>query len=162
VKNGAGFWESWGTRVVPRSLYYQQLQDRLGASAVENVTLPEQRAGSVWPLIIQWAGIGDLATSTDIPPREEHHPPQFALWQNYPNPFNPTTVIQFAIPVNGRVTLTILNTLGQEVARLYDSEAEAGGRYRVFFDASGLASGVYYSRLACADKVLLRHMVMIK
>jgi len=162
VKNGAGFWESWGTRVVPRSLYYQQLQDRLGASAVENVTLTEQRAGSVWPLLIQWAGIGDLATSTDIPPREEHHPPQFTLWQNYPNPFNPTTVIQFAIPVNGRVTLTILNTLGQEVATLYDREAEAGGRYRVFFDASGLASGVYYSRLACAEKVLLRHMVMIK
>jgi hypothetical protein len=161
LKNGAGFWESWGVRVIPRSLYYQQLQDRLGAVAVENVTLPEQRAGSIWPLLIQWAGVGDLRLGTDVSPREEHHPFRFSLSQNYPNPFNPTTVIQFTVPIHGRATLTILNMLGQEVVALYDKETEAG-QQRVQFYALGLASGVYFSRLACDGNVLLRQMVLIK
>ncbi|KAF1017104.1 MAG: hypothetical protein GAK31_00363 [Stenotrophomonas maltophilia] len=34
--------------VVPRSLYLQQLRDRLGASAVDAVTTPAQRHGRVW------------------------------------------------------------------------------------------------------------------
>jgi hypothetical protein len=40
---GNGYFESWGTHVTPRSLYIQQLQDRLGSTAVSNVTTTEQR-----------------------------------------------------------------------------------------------------------------------
>jgi hypothetical protein len=42
TKNGNGYWESWGTHVLPRSLYLQQLQDRLGEVAVQNIATPEQ------------------------------------------------------------------------------------------------------------------------
>ncbi|MEC0231409.1 discoidin domain-containing protein [Paenibacillus alba] len=35
------FWESFGTHVNPRSLYLQQLQDRLGAQAVANISEKE-------------------------------------------------------------------------------------------------------------------------
>lgn len=42
TKNGNGYWESWGTHVLPRSLYLQQLEDRLGAAAVQNIATPEQ------------------------------------------------------------------------------------------------------------------------
>ncbi len=162
VQNGAGFWESWGVRVFPRSLYYQQLQDRLGASAVEKVTLPEQRTGSIWPFLMTWAGMGDLTTVTGISHQKGHLPARFTLTHNYPNPFNPTTFLQFTVPVNGRATLTILSALGQEIATLYDEEAEAGRQYLARFDASGLASGVYYARLACDSKMLMKQMVLIK
>lgn len=47
-QSGNGYWESWGTHVVPRSLYLQQLQERLGVGAVENITIPEQLAAPLW------------------------------------------------------------------------------------------------------------------
>jgi hypothetical protein len=46
-----GYYESHGTHVAPRSLYLKQLEDRLGASAVTNITTEEQRNGSIYDRI---------------------------------------------------------------------------------------------------------------
>ncbi len=46
-----GFWESRGQHVKPRSLYIQQLRDRLGERAVANVTIPEQIEGPIADLV---------------------------------------------------------------------------------------------------------------
>jgi hypothetical protein len=43
-----GYYESHDTHVAPRSLYLKQLEDRLGASAVKNITIEEQRNGSIY------------------------------------------------------------------------------------------------------------------
>ena len=48
--------ESHGTAITPRSLYLQQLADRLGSRAVEAVTLPAQRVGSITNYLDNWAG----------------------------------------------------------------------------------------------------------
>ncbi len=56
VKEGAGFWESYGTPVQPRSLYLQQLKDRLGEQAVLNITTEEQLDGTIWTHLADWAG----------------------------------------------------------------------------------------------------------
>jgi hypothetical protein len=42
VQTNTGYWESWGTPVLPRSLYLQQLQERMGAQAVQDITTPQQ------------------------------------------------------------------------------------------------------------------------
>ncbi|MBN1361130.1 MAG: hypothetical protein JW993_11075 [Sedimentisphaerales bacterium] len=47
-----GWWESHNTHVWPRSLYYQQLADRLGAQAVVNVTTSAQRSGTIWSQLL--------------------------------------------------------------------------------------------------------------
>lgn len=47
-QTSSGYWESWGTHVLPRSLYLQQLQDRLGAQAVQNIVTPGQAQGRIW------------------------------------------------------------------------------------------------------------------
>jgi hypothetical protein len=73
-------------------------------------------------------------------------PKQFALLQNYPNPCNPTSAIQYALPMRSHVTLTVFNTLGQQVVTLVQAEQEAG-YHEVMLDASGLSSGVYLYRL---------------
>lgn len=52
ARNGAGYWESWGTHVLPRSLYLAQLEERLGAQAVNNIATPEQRAGRIWDSLL--------------------------------------------------------------------------------------------------------------
>lgn len=59
-RNGAGYWESWGAHVLPRSLYIAQLNDRLGSTAVNNVTTAAQRNGSIYELLRVWAGEGKL------------------------------------------------------------------------------------------------------
>jgi hypothetical protein len=59
-KNGAGYWESWGANVLPRSLYIAQLNDRLGSAAVSNVTTAGQRNGNIYEILKNWAGEGKL------------------------------------------------------------------------------------------------------
>lgn len=59
-----GWWESHGDPVEPRSLYLQQLRDRLGSDAVRAVTTAEQRQGRIWRHLITWAGEGRLSDVT--------------------------------------------------------------------------------------------------
>jgi len=84
-------------------------------------------------------------------------PPSHELYQNYPNPFNATTTITFEIAVGTRparhsgsgghaVSLRVFDLLGREVAKLVD-EVKAPGSYVVTWDASNLASGVYWYRM---------------
>ena len=49
-----GFWEFHQETVTPRSLYYKQLEDRLGSSALLNATTPNQRQGSIWNDLANW------------------------------------------------------------------------------------------------------------
>ena len=60
-QTGEGFWENWGDHVQPRSLYLQQLEDRLGMDAVDIVTIPEQQTGNIYDLLAAWGGQGDFA-----------------------------------------------------------------------------------------------------
>ncbi|MFT7235952.1 MAG: hypothetical protein ACI93L_000017 [Cyclobacteriaceae bacterium] len=65
TKVGSGFWEHWNNPVTPRSLYLQQLEDRLGTSAVSNITIPEQLTGNIHTMLANWAGEGPLQIPTD-------------------------------------------------------------------------------------------------
>jgi len=88
-------------------------------------------------------------------------PGTYALSQNYPNPFNPSTEINYAIPKSGFVSLKIYNILGQEVTTLVSGNQKAGN-YRVSFDASKLASGVYLYRLQAGDFTSVKKMILMK
>ncbi|MHC1738156.1 MAG: M14 family zinc carboxypeptidase [Ignavibacteriaceae bacterium] len=85
----------------------------------------------------------------------------FELMQNYPNPFNPTTTISYNIPLDGIVMLKIFNTMGEEVATLYNAFRKAGA-YSKSFDASKLTSGVYFYRLTVGDFTVTKKMVLLK
>gem|GEM_PF-2790093 len=88
-------------------------------------------------------------------------PGAFSLDQNYPNPFNPTTTIHYALPQRSHITMTVFNTLGQQVANLADAVDEPGG-HSVRFDGSGLASGVYFYRLQAGDYVATKRLILIR
>lgn len=85
----------------------------------------------------------------------------YKLSHNYPNPFNPVTTIQYALPAAGDVLLTIYNLRGQEVARLVN-EVQQVGYHKVTWDASSLASGIYFYRLQAGDFVKTKKMILLK
>ncbi|MBI3124513.1 MAG: fibronectin type III domain-containing protein [Ignavibacteriales bacterium] len=88
-------------------------------------------------------------------------PIDYKLYQNYPNPFNPTTKIQFDLPKEGMVRLTVYNSLGQEVEILVNQVLSAG-KYSKNFDASELSNGIYFFRLQAKDFVLSKKMILVK
>jgi hypothetical protein len=72
-------------------------------------------------------------------------PKEYALEQNFPNPFNPATDIQYALPTQSHVQLTIFDVLGQEVEKLIDEVEDAGIYQRRW--VPNVASGIYFYRL---------------
>jgi hypothetical protein len=99
-----------------------------------------------------------------VPVLPEHHenvPSTFRLEQNYPNPFNPSTIIRFNLERPDMVMLKVYNILGREVRTLAEGYLQAG-TYRLNFNASDLASGVYFYRLSTSSQLLTRKMVLIK
>jgi hypothetical protein len=87
-------------------------------------------------------------------------PPDYDLSQNYPNPFNPSTTIRYGLPNPSNVSLTVFNTLGQQIAVLQNGDQEAG-YHDVKFDATGLASGFYFYRLRVGDFVQTYKMLLL-
>ncbi len=85
----------------------------------------------------------------------------FNLSQNYPNPFNPSTIIKYSIVKKGEVKLTIYDILGREVSVLVN-EVKDPGYYEVNFNASNLASGVYFYRLVAGSFVSTHKMLLLK
>jgi hypothetical protein len=95
-------------------------------------------------------------------------PDAIVLRPNYPNPFsangtfgNPSTTISFALPERMRVALKIFNVAGQEVATLVDDERE-GGVHQVVFDASRLASGIYFAVLQAGTTRQMQRLALMK
>jgi len=85
----------------------------------------------------------------------------YSLEQNYPNPFNPSTIIRFALPKSGSVSLSVYNVLGQKVADLLNKEMTSG-YHEVNFNAYNLTSGIYFYRLECNGYVQSRKMMLVK
>jgi len=80
---------------------------------------------------------------------------------NYPNPFNTTTNINYQLPVNSRVKLEVYNLLGQKVATLVDSKQQTGYR-SIIWDASEVASGLYFYKLTVGDFTETKRMMLVK
>jgi hypothetical protein len=97
-------------------------------------------------------------------------PDRYSLENNYPNPFNPSTKITFSVPNimmpqnAGRavyVKLVVYDAMGSEIETLLN-ESKHPGFYEVEFNASDLASGVYYYRMIAGDFVETKKMLLLK
>jgi hypothetical protein len=86
----------------------------------------------------------------------------YNLSQNYPNPFNPSTKFNFAVKSTEHVAIKVYNSIGQEVASLFDGVVPADQIQEVTFDGSRLASGIYFYVLRATDRVEVKKMLMMK
>ena len=95
--------------------------------------------------------------STDI----DDIPISYDLKQNYPNPFNPFTTINFELPEEGKIDLTIFNIHGQKIKEVINSHLNAG-YHTILVNMLEYASGVYLYRLSENDFVQRKKMTLLK
>ena len=93
-------------------------------------------------------------------------PDQYGLNRNTPNPFNPLTTIGYQLPEAGKVRLSIVNLLGQEIRVLVNERTDAGS-FKVSWDGADamgrrVASGVYLYRMQAGDFSSSRRMLLLK
>jgi hypothetical protein len=88
-------------------------------------------------------------------------PMEYVLAQNYPNPFNAETTIRYSLAEGSRVLLKIYDMTGREVATLVDGYQGAGW-HSVGWDASQMASGIYFCQLRFGEHASTRRMVLLK
>ena len=88
-------------------------------------------------------------------------PLTFSLSQNYPNPFNPTTKINYTIPFDSKVAISVYSVTGELVMELVNDFVTAGSHY-VDFDGSNLASGMYIYKMTAGNFTQTNKMMLMK
>ena len=93
--------------------------------------------------------------------KNSHLPDTDMLYQNYPNPFNPETAIGYQLSADSYVTLKVYDILGNLVKTLVN-QYQTKGEYSLSFNASGIASGIYFYRLKAGNYSAIRKMILLK
>jgi len=144
---------------VPWLIPLSQAMDSLRIYAVidqENAITNEvhENNNMGWAPAIGYGSIVGVETEVTVPE-------EFVLYQSYPNPFNPSTTIKYSLPNSDIVSLKVFDILGREVAILLD-EYKTAGSHAVEFNASGLASGVYFYQLRAQNFVETKKMILLR
>ena len=109
---------------------------------------------------------GDPSSVSAIPVFNHNVPLEFNLGQNYPNPFNPATTIDFSIPVNDKVTISIYTMLGKRVTVLVDEYLPAGHYIATWHGTdtfnSPVSSGTYLYVLQSGQERIVKKMLLMK
>ncbi|WKZ68913.1 MAG: T9SS type A sorting domain-containing protein [Melioribacteraceae bacterium] len=103
----------------------------------------------------------NFSTLVGVEDQQDEVVNDFSLSQNFPNPFNPTSKIKYQIAKLGKVELKVYDILGREITTLVN-EIKAPGTYEVTFNASQLASGVYFYRLTSGDFMQTKKMILLR
>ncbi|MCZ7602033.1 MAG: T9SS type A sorting domain-containing protein [Melioribacteraceae bacterium] len=108
----------------------------------------------------------NFSTIVSVDDKPEEVVNEFSLSQNYPNPFNPSTTIKFTVPLDVKretsiTKLVVYDILGREIKTLVN-EVKAPGTYEVTFNASQLASGVYFYRLQSGSFMQTKKMILMR
>jgi len=86
---------------------------------------------------------------------------EFVLAQNQPNPFTGVTEINFEIPEDGEVTLSVYDMFGREVARLAAGTLPAG-LHQARWDSGNMPAGTYTYRLVAGTFSASKLMTLVK
>ena len=94
-------------------------------------------------------------------PKEKKMPEEIGLLKNYPNPFNPTTSIAFNLAEATHVKIDIYNSTGQLVNSLLDKNM-AAGNHSIEWNASDMASGIYFYKIRVEGMEAVKRLILLK
>jgi predicted outer membrane repeat protein len=97
---------------------------------------------------------------------DELIPTQFALHPPYPNPFNPITTIQYDMPKDGFVNITIYDMMGRQVKALINGSQVAGYKSIQWNATNNLgepvSAGMYIYMIQAGQFKQARKMLLLK
>jgi hypothetical protein len=99
---------------------------------------------------------------TSVQRRHDLNPPEYvSIQQNYPNPFNSSTSFIFSLPRKMNISLKVFNSLGKDISTLISDTFNAG-TYQLHWDASTLASGIYFYQLRSEEASVTKRLILLK
>ena len=88
-------------------------------------------------------------------------PSEFSLSGAYPNPFNPSTTIDFSVPTESMVSISVYDISGRNIQTLVNDSYQPG-YYSISWDGSGHSSGVYFVKMVSEDFIDTKKLMLIK
>jgi len=88
-------------------------------------------------------------------------PESYLILSAYPNPLNPETNLTFNLPAAGETSLVIYDVQGRDISTLMNGWQNAG-QHHLKWDASGLASGIYFARLQAGSEHSMQKLLLLK
>lgn len=163
--NGGG-WVNWLTMSPNEGtvLPHQVAEISVSTTVSDSVTVPSTLSGNLMFLSDACPVSVTVPISVSVVesvPENALLPKQYKLHQNFPNPFNPTTEIRFDLKEPGKTRLVIYNSVGQQVTELVNRDMPAG-YHSVRFNATRLATGIYFYRLESGQFTSVKKMVLVK
>ncbi len=146
--NGGDSWESFNNGL--DTVIYSG--DMIFATEDTNTVVYASGNKSAWTI---------TRTLTNIKDGIVELPTEYSLAQNHPNPFNSSTTIEFDVPRNEDVTISIYDILGRKVLEPVSGEVPAG-QHSVDVDLSELSSGLYFYILKTEEISIQRKMMCLK
>ncbi|TFB13642.1 T9SS type A sorting domain-containing protein [Candidatus Marinimicrobia bacterium MT.SAG.4] len=142
------------------STYYNVMWTELDSITIISINSAIIDLASVW--LTAWENAGRPNPNVISVDEENYYGAErYELGRNYPNPFNPITTIDYSLPEQTQLKISVYDLSGKEVDVLFDGFQEAG-IHEVFWNASNVSSGIYFYRLQAGDFVQTRKMVLLK
>jgi hypothetical protein len=118
-------------------------------------------SGYTDPDVLAEAVLSFLLGITDAPELEDPFIPVVLSLSAAPNPFNPTTSFTIDLPTSSFVLLEVFDVLGRRAATLVEGSMAAGS-HEVSWDATDVASGVYFARLTTENTTATTKVTLLK
>jgi photosystem II stability/assembly factor-like uncharacterized protein len=102
-----------------------------------------------------------LPESLDVRNISTEIPKEYSIKQNYPNPFNPSTNIEFSVPKSSVIKIVVYDISGRALETLVNESLSAGS-YKINWNASGYASGIYFYKISADNFSQSHKMILVK
>jgi len=112
---------------------------------------------------VSYDGVHEIIAARDIQTNPiSLAPDEIRLFQNYPNPFNGNTVISYFLPEDILVSISIYNSLGQELLTLVNSK-KSNGIHRFMWNTNAyrLSTGTYFVVLKASDSFITQKCLLV-
>ena len=88
-------------------------------------------------------------------------PDKFSIEKVYPNPFNPRTTIDYTLPIDTEINLSLFDLQGRLIHN-FVSEIQNAGYYTTIWDGSSYSSGVYLLTMEAGNYMKTQKLMLIK
>ena len=140
-----------------KTIFDRELSDLIICS------ISEVKTSCIIDVSYEILGLNGVLSSGDESIDYNPIPDEFSLNNAYPNPFNPTTTINYELPTDANVTISVYNIMGQLVTELVSSgNMQDAGYHQITWNADNQPSGLYFVKMTAGNYVGTQKVLLLK